>query len=317
MKRILCILSVCLSFLGANFAAAEDIPTLGAPTPPKESSPQQAPTEPALGAFQNDAVAAPAPTQQAAADPLLDGIVLPGIMDPLLRGDLEKVPDDRTSRDYVFSVLAAIAQLCGDRDEASSMVALGYVEPGLAPGRDIAQFGLEKGMEYLLKLGQAAQSGDIRDFAALGKTDNHQIKEGLEDGALIVSRLQCQSNEFRRLEGNIGRLMAMRSGSEPQPLDTLEFQALMSPAYRAARGIADPGPALQKRQIERSMSAFGAQCTSRYASDPFCSCIAGRLKDLALPVSDWAEVGADFDAIVALGKRSSAVRETVNACVKG
>lgn len=119
------------------------------------------------------------PRAQDSADPLN----LPGLALPIAAGKVESLEDDIYTRRYVYSSYAGLSRHCGEPPQSLAMAAAGYLDPMMAPGRDIA----ELGMRQFLMWGKALRSGDIRDLADASGA-SRVVEEAVADGTSIAGR---------------------------------------------------------------------------------------------------------------------------------
>ncbi|SEG79168.1 hypothetical protein [Bosea lathyri] len=248
--------------------------------------------------------------------PVLSGLNLPGVVAALLANNAGSLPDFRDVRRYIFSVYAGMAGVCGPHTDSASLNAMGYVEPGLGPGRDVAEVGMQKGMQFLMNLAQMHKSGDINAFAKSLTADAPRVAEGEADGVTIASRLGCRTTEYVTFVGVIERLMQAKTGTNPKQADQVVFATLMSPAFRNQHGIEDPAVTLRKRKIEKATAQARQLCSVKYDSSSFCGCLFGKLKSNDLSEDDWEAMGQQFSAVVKVASKKLEVAQSIRSCVR-
>lgn len=254
---------------------------------------------------------------QPASSPLIEGLAMPGVIVPLMAERFLDIPDDPDVRRYVFSVYSGISSVCGEPSTDMALAATGYVEPRLAPGRDVAEFGMNIFKQMLLNYGNAVRTGDISSVVGAGSVDGYKVKHGLSEGATLAYRLGCGTSEFRTFNASLEKMIRKRSGTNPSDADSLRYASLMSLEYRRLNGIADPGPAMKKRRIDSSAKLARGSCAAKYDPPAFCDCVMDRLKGNDLPETDWQTIESDFSGIVALASRNAAVAQGVRSCIRG
>ncbi len=293
-------------------------PVFSAP-PPQTAAPERPPA-----AAPNQARAPlPRPGGSAArspeAGPNTLGLKYPGFVRALLSGRNADVPDDAFSRKYVFSYLAVAAELCGAFSSGFSELAIGYVEPRLAAGRDHSAAGWSIANDWAKEFLNAYKSGNVFRMAeAYGapKTLQQHVEEGVHDAGVIFGQLGCIHSDTSALRSRIQSLVTERSGTNYGPKDDLRLAALMSPEHRASKGITDPGPALRKRFLDRVGSQVRTQCVKRYAEEPFCDCVLTGLKARDVADADWETIGQNFDQLVQVARGRPQISEVVRACIR-
>lgn len=143
----------------------------------------------------------------------IEASTMPDALASILAERYRDVPDDHTTRKYIFSLYTGIGHVCGEPSNNMALVAMGYVEPRLAPGQDFAKFGLDMLTKFLVGTANAARSGDIRDLAGVASPEAYLVKEGLTDGANLANRLECGNADFAQFRSGIENLIVKRSGT--------------------------------------------------------------------------------------------------------
>lgn len=286
------------------------------PVAPAQAAPLAQPTPPVAVAKPTSIEPLPQVATPAEHSSMLSGLNMPGTAAALLSGNTDSLPDLRSVRRYIFSVYAGMAASCGPHGQDGSLAAMGYVEPGLGPGRDAAEAGLQKGLEFLLRLGEFQKSGDATAFARAESKAAYKVEEGEADGAVLSARIGCQDQRYFSLVRNIERLMQSKAGSNFLPDDSVVLASLMSSAYRAKHGIEDPEVTLRKRRIAKSTEQASKQCTADYDSRTFCGCLFGKLQSHTLSEADWSSMGERFGAIVKIASKQPDVAQSIRTCAR-
>lgn len=321
------------------------LPAPSAPVspPPQPALPGQGPGLPALPSLPPQAPSAavpapreiaPVPTMPPAAaaspaspsrtaggsplDQVLASVYMPGIVGPILRKDSANLRDGRDVRNYVFSMFSGFASVCGPTSDDVALHVLGYVEPDMAPGKDMAAAGLKRLEQMIIGLGQVAKSGDIRDAVALGRVmdgTDKLIQEGQADGAVLAS-LGCGTPLFRDARLDLERMVRARSGRPPLPSDALVFASYMAPAYREKLGIADPEPQLRRRRIDGFAQKADTLCNGRFEPRGFCTCLLAGLRKSDLAEDEWKALADDFGAVPTVAAKRPDVAAMARVCVR-
>jgi hypothetical protein len=302
-------------------SALPSLPAL--PPPPAVAAPREiapvAATPPSAAA--EPAASGGAPARSAGSSPIdqvLANVFMPGIVGPILRKESAALRDGRDVRNYVFSMFSGFASVCGPTNDETALFVIGYVEPDMAPGKNMANAGLKRIEQMIIGLGQVAKSGDIRDAVAFGKAmdgSDKLIREGQADGAVLAS-LGCGTPLFRDARLDLERMVRSRSGTNALPSDALLFASYMSRGYRESIGIPDPEPQLRRRRIDGFAQQADKLCNGRFEPRAFCACLLTGLRKSDLAEDEWKTLAADFGAVPVVAAKRPDVAAMARVCVR-
>ncbi|WP_085463150.1 hypothetical protein [Mesorhizobium australicum] len=228
----------------------------------------------------------------------------------LYLGKLSDIPDDQESRKTVGSIIASVAENCGDRPINVARAFIAYIDPKLGRAmsgdRDaLMQEGLGRLAEMLKGMSQGMPG--MMDYI---ESNAWQIAEAKADGRLFIQNYGCQGADFGKFERSLHSIILQRSGSNFDPYDVIAYSRLMSPALRNRLGYADPDEALREREMAGFHQAAQKSCEGRFDQSGFCACAVDKLKDASLTKDQWQTIGGEFANVTRYG----ALRPAIAAC---
>lgn len=242
------------------------------------------------------------------------GYNFPGLIAHLHLGEIDQIPDDQKTRELVASLITVVNTNCGERSMEVGLATMNYASPHMREMQRNPQRALERQLESVADILTQMQGGNLLGgMQAMSDEYAIKVQEAIDDGTLFISRNGCSGQGFQKYIRSLERVIVTRSGHDPVPYDEIEFSRLMSTALRTERGLADPAEALGARRLTQAQDTFLGACETQYGRTGFCMCLRDGLTAAGVGADDWAGI-TDMQALVALGGRNPAIRDTVRQC---